>query len=191
MHPVIVVTELRLLPPGERWQKLVAPLEAQLVASGLGRVLDFDVLQRETAEIGYCAAEEVAVEVTVALMHLGYLRDLVDSVIAAAGISPGSPVQPARWLGYHCDDYFSAGWAHQGHFDEPSQTPVIVPLADAYEDVEHQFLVVGHSGGDGIDFGYRHGHSGLWAYPIDGEFKIMANTVAELVEDWCSGRLSV
>lgn len=187
MDPLIVVTEVGLLPPRERWGKLVSPLEEQLIASGLGRVLDFETLRRETAELGYCAAEEVAVE----LRHMGYGRELVDAVIAAAGIPPGSPVVASRWLGYHCEEYFSEGWAEQGHFDEFSQTPVIVPLPEAYEDVEHQFLVIGHSGCDGIDFGYRNGHSGLWAYQIDGEFKLMADTVADLVEGWCSGKLSV
>lgn len=187
MHPVIIVTELGRLSPHERWEKLVAPLQEQLVASGLGRVLDFETLRRETAELGSCAAEEVAVE----LVHRGYGRELVDGVVAAAGIPPGSPIMPARWHGYRCEDYFSEGWARRGHFDEFSQTPVIVPFAEAHEDLEHRFLVVGRSGCDGIDFGYRDGHSGLWAYPIDGGFKLMADTVADLVRGWCSGTLSV
>ena len=187
MGPVIVVTELRLLTQEERWGKLVAPLEEELASSGLGRVLDFETLQAEVSELGYCAAGEVVVE----LRHRGYGRDVVDGVLAAAGIPPGRPVVPSRWLGYHCEEYFSEGWAERGHFDQFSQTPVIDPYAEVYEDVDHQFLVVGHSGGDGIDFGYRNGHTGLWAYPIDGEFKFMADTVAELVEGWCSGRLSV
>ena len=193
MHPVIVVTELGLLSPHERWEKLVSPLEEQLVASGLGRVLDFETLRRETAELGYCAAEEVAVELAhqpTSMAH-EYGRELVDGVLAAAGIPPGRPVMPSRWLGFHCEGYFSAGWAQRGHFDEFSQTPVVVPLPEAYEDIEHQFLVVGHSGCDGIDFGYRNGHPGLWAYPIDGGFKFMADTVEQLVEGWCSGKLGV
>ena len=188
MHPVIVITEVGLLSPTERWEKLVSPLEEQLVASGLGRVLDIEALRRETAELGTAEQKEVAVE----LVHWGYGRELVNEVISAAGIPPRGPVMPKRWLGYHCQDYFSAGWANEGHFDQFSKTPVVVPFVEAYEDEEHQFLVVGHSGCDGIDFGYRHGHSGLWAYPIDGElFKFMAITVAELVEGWSSGRLSV
>jgi hypothetical protein len=105
---------------------------------GLGRVVDFETLERETAEFGYCAAEEVVVE----LAHRGYGRELVDGIIIAAGISPGSPIMP--------------------------------------------------SGCDGIHFGYRDGQSGLWAcYPIDGEFKFMADNVTELVEGWSSGNLSV
>ena len=36
---------------------------------------------------------------------------------------------PERWAAYECADYFDGGWAERGHFDEPSQTLVIVPLA--------------------------------------------------------------
>jgi hypothetical protein len=187
MHPVIAVTELRLLSPSERWGQLVSPLEEALVASGLGRVLDFETLQRETSKLGYCTAEEVAIELT----HRGSGRELVDGIINAAAISPGNPVMPSRWIGYHCDDYFSAGWAERGHFDQFSQTPVIVPFREAYENVEHRFLVVGTAGCDGIRFGYRDGHAGLWAWPIDGEFKLMADNIAQLVDGWCSGKLSL
>jgi hypothetical protein len=45
-YSVIVVTEVGLLPPNERWRKLILPLQEQLVGSGLGRVLDFETLQR-------------------------------------------------------------------------------------------------------------------------------------------------
>jgi hypothetical protein len=99
---------------------------------------------------------------------------------------------PQRWRGYPCDDYFGDGWAERGLFDRASQTLVIVPLAEVYEYTENRFLAVGRSGGDGIDFGYREGQLGLWAfYPIEREFKYMAATVAELAEGWCSGRLNV
>src|SRR5262245_60504655 len=134
MNPVIVVTELRRVSPSERWGKLVSPLQEQLAASGLGRVLDFEMLKQNQAECGYCAVEELAVE----LAHRGYGRKLVEGVIVAAGIAPGKPIMPSRWIGYHCEDYFSAGWAERGHFDPFSQAPVIVPFGEAYEDVEHR-----------------------------------------------------
>jgi hypothetical protein len=99
---------------------------------------------------------------------------------------------PERWHAYPCDDYFGEGWCERGHFDELSQTWVIVPLTEVYEKAQLEFLAVGRSGLGGIDFGYRKGQSGLWAfYPIEREFKFMASTVAELVEAWCSHRLSV
>ncbi|NBR85922.1 MAG: hypothetical protein EB141_20625 [Verrucomicrobia bacterium] len=99
---------------------------------------------------------------------------------------------PKQYRGYDCADYFAEGWSERGHFDEHSQTLVIAPLTEAYEDKQIGFFAVGRSGWDGIDFGYRVGHPGLWAYyPITREFKFMSSTVAELVEGWCSSKLSV
>jgi hypothetical protein len=99
---------------------------------------------------------------------------------------------PERFAAYECADYFGGGWAECGHFDEPSQTLVVAPLAEAYEDVDIGFFAVGRSGWGGIDFGYRRGHPGLWAYrPIGREWQFMAASVSELVEGGGSGRLSV
>ena len=99
---------------------------------------------------------------------------------------------PSRWSAYACEDYFAEGWWERGYFDEPSQTLVIVSLGEVHEEAEFEFLAIGRSGSDGIDFGYRRDHTGLWAfYPIDCDFKFMAPTVAALVQGWCSGELSV
>ena len=99
---------------------------------------------------------------------------------------------PEKFQRYACADFFDKGWADRGHFDEHSQTLVIAPLSKTYEREDVGFFAVGRSGWDGIDFGYRIGHEGLWAYyPIDRDFKPMAPTVAELVEGYCSGRLRV
>jgi hypothetical protein len=188
MNYIIVISELHQLPPPKRWSMLVAPLAEELDNSGLGRIVDLDSLRREANELGRIEAEELAVE----LVDLGYGREVVKGVVSAAGLKPCNPVTPKRWLDFHCEDYFSEGWSEHGHFDEPSQTWVIVPLTEAYEDTDIEFLVVGRSGWGGIDFGYRKGQAGLWCYyPIDREFKFMAGTVAELVDGWCSGRLSV
>ncbi len=98
---------------------------------------------------------------------------------------------PGQFERYSCSDYFAEGWADRGHFDECSQTLVIAPLAEAYEDKKAGFFAIGRSGGDGVDFGYRVGLTGLWAYyPIEQNFKFMAPTVAELVDGWCSGKLT-
>jgi hypothetical protein len=93
---------------------------------------------------------------------------------------------------YACVEYFADGWSERGHFDEEAQLQVIVPLSEAYEEQDIGFFAIGRSGCGGIDFGYRKGLSGLWAYyPIDQDFLLMAPTIADLVEGWCSGRLSV
>ncbi len=99
---------------------------------------------------------------------------------------------PAHLRGYACDDYFASEWAERGFWDDPSQLTLIVPAAEVEERPELQLLVVGRPGVDGILFGYRVGHPGLWAYhPIDREFVLMAPSVAELVEGWLSGKLAV
>jgi hypothetical protein len=99
---------------------------------------------------------------------------------------------PEKYQRYLCADYFTEAWAERGHFDDHSQTLIIAPLSEAYESEALGFFAVGRSGWDGIEFGYRFGHAGLWAYyPIGREFKFMAPTVAELVEGYTSGRLGV
>ncbi len=99
---------------------------------------------------------------------------------------------PDKYAAYKCEDYFQGAWSQDGHFDDDSQTLLIVPLNETYEVEESGFFAVGRSGGDGIDFGYRKNQSGLWAfYPIEENFKFMAESVQALVDGWCSGRLSV
>ena len=99
---------------------------------------------------------------------------------------------PIQYSGYQCIDYFEGLWMTCGYFDEASQTMLIVPLHDAYEVAESGFFAVGRSGGGGIDFGYRKTHRGLWAfYPIEQEFKFMAESIHELVDGWCAGQLAV
>ena len=99
---------------------------------------------------------------------------------------------PERWQAYPCAEYFSEHWCECGHFCEASQTWVIVPLSEAYENCEEDFFEIGRSGCDGIDFGFRKTLRGLWAYyPIDRDFKFMAESVTELVSAWCSSQLSV
>ena len=93
---------------------------------------------------------------------------------------------------YSSEDYLASPWARDGCWDEPSQLMLIVPEVEAGERTELEFLVVGRPGVDGIEFGYRKGKRGLWAYyPIDREFVFMAPTLVELVEGWLSGKLSV
>jgi len=103
-----------------------------------------------------------------------------------------APKIPDKYFNYECEDYFQGAWPEDGFFDDASQTLLIVPVNEAYVDEKAGFFAVGHSGAGGIDFGYRKHQSGIWAfYPIDHEFKFMANSIQALVEGWCSGHLSV
>jgi hypothetical protein len=82
--------------------------------------------------------------------------------------------------------------AETGHWDEPGQCWYFWPADRVVEDTALQFLIVGSPYVDGIDWGYRKGQRGLWAYyPIDAEFVLLAATFEELVERWFSGELTV
>lgn len=100
--------------------------------------------------------------------------------------------KPEKFAAYECDDYFKDAWSEEGYFDEASQMSLIVPLNETYEIADPGFLAIGRSDTDSIDFGYRKNFAGIWAfYPIEQEFKFMADSIQELVEGWCSGHLSV
>ncbi len=97
-----------------------------------------------------------------------------------------------RFSEYPCEEYLSSTLSKNGYYSEASYTQVIVPIFETYELREVEFLAVGRSGADGIDFGYRKGKSGIWAYyPIDNEFKYMSPSLSEFVPAWVSGGLSV
>ena len=197
MAALIVVLGLDQLPPTERWPRLIAPLAAELAFSGLGDLPDLASLRREADESGRLEATEVAVN----LVNFDYGRELVNRVVEAAGVKPGQPVVPARWHEYDCGDYFSSALADHGYWDEPGQYWYIWPADRVYEDVERQFLRIGSAGVDGVDWGYRRGQPGLWAYPnhnipvgperrVDGEFVWLAPTAKALLQGWLTGAIT-
>ena len=198
MAGLIVVSGLDQLPPKERWPRLIAPLADELAYSGLGDLPDLASLRREAHESGRLAATEVAVN----LVNFDYGRELVNRMVEAAGVKRGQPVVPARWHEYDCGDYFSSALADHGYWDEAGQYWYIWPADRVYEDVDLQFLRIGSAGVDGIDWGYRRGHSGLWAYPnhnipmgperpVDGEFVWLAPTAQALLQVWLTGAITV
>jgi len=187
---IVALTEARFLAPEERWPTLIAPLQDQLEESGLARVVDFEALGDETAELGYCPVEEIALELTSDAYLQGYGPELVDQILASTGLTPRADLMPRRWATYQCEDYFAEGWSVRGHFDELSQVWLVVSFRQAVEDTDLALLTIGTPGVDGIRFGYRLGLPGLWAYyPQEGEFQEVAPTVAALVETYTNGCL--
>lgn len=185
---LIVVVGLDQLPAAERWPRLVAPLAEELANSGLGSLPELDALRRERDQTGDLQTTEVAV----VLVNWDYGRPLIDRVVQAAGIKREKPAMPARWCDYHCADYFDSKLAENGYWDEPGQYWYIVSADRVYEDTERQLLVIGGPGVDGIDWGYRLRHTGLWAwYPIDAEFAAIAATAQALLQGWLSGAITV
>ncbi|MCC6670907.1 MAG: hypothetical protein IT458_07595 [Planctomycetes bacterium] len=99
---------------------------------------------------------------------------------------------PEKWRGYDCGDYFQSPVAEEGWWDEEGQYWYIEPAGKLREDAGHQFLVIGGPGVDGIHWGYRKGHRGIWAhYPIEDEFVLLAGSASELREGYSSGRIKV
>jgi hypothetical protein len=96
------------------------------------------------------------------------------------------------WNRFPCRDYLASEWADQGCWDDASQTMLIRPAWNVTIREDIELLVIGGPGSDGIVWGYRIGHTGLWVYyPIDHAFIPVAVSAAELVERWTSGDLAL
>jgi hypothetical protein len=99
---------------------------------------------------------------------------------------------PEKWHSYDCRDYFLSPLSESGWWDEAGQCWYIEPAEHVYEDGEREFLVIGRPGVDGIEWGYRRGHQGIWAfYPIGREFVLLAESASEFREGYESGRIWV
>ncbi|MCS6205268.1 hypothetical protein ACRN94_01365 [Shewanella baltica] len=91
---------------------------------------------------------------------------------------------------YDCAEYLSR--YEGGHYDEQSFLQLVLPLTDVTISNEHQHLVIGHAGADGIEFCYRIHKPGVWAfYPIEGRFQKVATNIGQLVEGWSNGTIKV
>ena len=187
MPYLIVITGLDQIVPAERWSRFVEPLAAQLTASGLGELPDLAALRAEFQRLGEINTAEIAVR----LVNFDYGKELVEGFVEAVGLSRRDTLRPERWKPFHCDDYFNSEYARSGYWDEPGQYWYLKPFNRVFEDEQAAFLVVGGAGVDGICFGYWRGHTGFWAYPVDGEFVRLADTVTSFMEGWLSGKISV
>jgi hypothetical protein len=99
---------------------------------------------------------------------------------------------PTQWREYPCDDYFASDLAHKGWWDPAGQCWYIEPAARVFEDSARAFLVIGRPGVDGIAWGYRKAHPGVWAYyPIDDSFTLLAESAAALHDGYSTGRIVV
>lgn len=89
-----------------------------------------------------------------------------------------------------CSEYFRQFSA--GRYDADSQHWFILPREDATIDSLRGVLVIGSPGADGIEFCFRRGLSGVWAYyPFDQEYELKATSLADLERGWLDGTISV
>jgi len=92
---------------------------------------------------------------------------------------------PEPFGAYRSTDYFNSEEMKRGIWDNTAVLWLILPAAEVAERPDIQFLVIGRPGVDGIEFGYRLGHDGIWAYrPIENTFLFLAPTVAAFLEGW-------
>ena len=98
---------------------------------------------------------------------------------------------PEKWHSYDCADYFQSTLSEKGWWDEEGQCQYIEPADRVFEDYAREFLVIGRPGVDGIQWGYRKGHAGIWAhYPIENTFVLLADTASNLRAGFHSGRIT-
>jgi hypothetical protein len=106
--------------------------------------------------------------------------------------SSDTPDIPNAWQAFPCSDYFVSGYAKTGWWDAASQCWYILPAERSHVGLFGRLLIIGSPGVDGIRWGYRLDHSGLWAhYPIDNEFRFVAPTVSALHVGYASGQITV
>ena len=106
------------------------------------------------------------------------------------GVKTVTAADVIRWTPqWH--EYFST--FSKGVYDEASYLQVILPAEDLHISAdEPNDLVIGYAGIDGIYFCFRAGMTGVWAYyRIEKSPTLLAETLAEFVQDWFNGKIHV
>lgn len=99
---------------------------------------------------------------------------------------------PKIYRAYPCQEYFTSGDYRKGVWSEPEQLWIIVSEQNVTENHEIDFLMIGRPGVDGIEFGYRKHQKGIWAYyPIENEFRFLAQDIEGLLDGWQQGKIVV
>ncbi len=99
---------------------------------------------------------------------------------------------PERFRRFGCAEYFGSSHFRRGVLLPEAQLQVVYPESQLRLECGNAFLVVGSAGADGIEFGYRAGFEGLWAFhPAESRFQYVASSVLQLVEGYRSGAITV
>jgi hypothetical protein len=98
---------------------------------------------------------------------------------------------PDALRAYECGDYFDSPLAETG-WREPFGCWFVEPADRLVVNERRGFLVIGRPCVDGIEWGYRRGLRGIWAYfPFDDEFRWLAESLAAFRDGWASGAITV
>lgn len=103
-----------------------------------------------------------------------------------------SETVPLRLRRFDCDEYFGVPGFRDGVFLPEACLQVVYPESQVHLDEGLGFLAIGSAGADGIEFGYRAAHSGVWAFhPIESRFQHVAESLGQLVEGYRTGAIKV
>ncbi len=87
-------------------------------------------------------------------------------------------------------EYFAS--FSDGRWDEAGKYGFIYSRQQARISKDGERLYIGRAGVDGIEFVFRRGSPGIWAYyPIDGDYMLKADTMTSFEEGWRAGEITV
>ena len=79
-----------------------------------------------------------------------------------------------------------------GRYDPLSQLDFIYPQAEAHASKDGQAFCIGRPGVDGLEFAYRADQPGIWVhYPMEDEWRQVADSIAALEQGWLSEAIKV
>ncbi|MCT7376901.1 hypothetical protein [Chelativorans salis] len=100
-----------------------------------------------------------------------------------------TPAEFGAWLPA-CEEYFRD--YSEGYFDEGGQMWYIRKRKGVEIAPQRSALIIGDAGVDGVDFCFRVGMMGVWAYyPYEAEHRRLAPSVRQFLDEWLSGSITV
>ena len=97
-------------------------------------------------------------------------------------------LKPKDWP--EAAEYFA--YFSKGRFDDVGKYGFIYSRDQARTSEDGERLYIGRAGVDGIEFVFRRGSPGVWAYyPIEGDYMLKAENIATFEAGWRSGEITV
>ena len=97
-------------------------------------------------------------------------------------------VDPAAWP--EAAVYFR--FFPEGRRDQSVASAHIYRAEDARQSNDNERLYIGRAGTDGVEFVYRRGSPGIWAYyPLKGDTDLKADDIDSFEQAWRAGSIKV
>ena len=80
----------------------------------------------------------------------------------------------------------------EGRRDQSVGSAYIYRAEDARQSSDNERLYIGRAGVDGVEFVYRRGSPGIWAYyPLEGDTEWKADDIDSFEQAWRAGSINV